>query len=97
MAKKERSSNIKAPSINIGGIFDRFHAVIFVVVVFGGLAVAVFMLSALLAGSSTPEGYVPPTTETSFDTEVIEKVEELQPLSQPPRAPELPNGRTDPF
>ena len=89
---------LKAPSIDFGSFFGRFHAVIFAVGVCGGLAVGIYLLTGLLNESSTmPDGYVPPATDTSFDTSTIERVEQLRPLSVSPTAPELPEGRIDPF
>ena len=89
-------SDIKIPSLNIGGFFDRFHAVIFTVTVFGGLSVAVFMLSMLL--NENPDDFVPSNIETAFDDQIIDRVNSLRPLDQPaPRSPGFPEGRIAPF
>lgn len=98
--KKPRQTQPKPGHIpfSIKEFFGRFHAVIFVITVFGGLAVVVFMIMQLLNESFTSsQDYVPPATETTFDVETIERVESLRPLSVSPEAPNLPPGRTNPF
>ena len=98
MANKDKSPAKNKRSLSIKRLFERFHAVMFFVVVFGGLAVAVYMLSTIISNSSTPAGYTPPSTESSFDTETIDRVDQLRPLSTPPSAFDLPqNERSDPF
>jgi hypothetical protein len=87
MAKKQ--SKEPASSIDI--------VVIFAVTICGGLAVAVYLLMNIMNSSSAPEGYVPPSANMSFDTQTIERVEQLRPLSISPSAPNLGPGRTDPF
>lgn len=96
MAKK-KSPQISLPRIDISAFFYRFHTVTFTVIAGGCLVVAVYLLSNILTNASTPDDYAPPSTDTSFDTETIEKVEKLRPLTNSPVAPELPSGRTSPF
>jgi hypothetical protein len=92
--KQGRKSSEK---MSIGSFFGRYHAIMFFVIVFGGLSVEVYMLNGVITSSATPADYTPPTTDTSFDTRTIEQVEALRPLSEPPTPPEIPPGRTDPF
>lgn len=94
---KKKTPPPKAPATSISGFFGRFHAMIFTIFVGGGLAVAVFLLMNILSSSSVPEGYIPPSTDTSFDAKTIERVEELRTLDTQPSTPTLPSGRTDPF
>lgn len=94
----KKSSHItKKKSLTFGGFLGRFHAIIFVIVVCGGLAVAVYMLSSVINESSTPSGYTPPSTNTSFDAQTIERVEGLRDLSTSPTNFQFPTGRVDPF
>ncbi len=95
MAKKKQKAS--HANLTLGAFFGRFHAVIFTISVGGGLAVAIFLLMNILNSSSAPDDYAPPSTNTSFDTQTIERVQELRPLTDTPSAPPLPEGRTDPF
>lgn len=104
MAKKkttEKSTKRALPAIKPRGVanfFDRYHAVLFVVTVFGGLAVAIYLLSTLVSGPSPLDDLTnTPSAESTFDSETIERVNQLQPLSDSPRSPEIPSGRIDPF
>ena len=90
-------SQVTIPSVNVGALFGRFHAIIFAVVVGGGLAAAVYLMSNILEQSSAPEGYKPESVNTTFDTETIKNVEGLRKLSTTPKPLSLPSGRTDPF
>lgn len=92
-----KAPHTKKDSMTIGAFFGRFHAVLFVILVCGSLTIAVYMLSTVLDKSSTPDGYTPPSTNTSFDTETIKRVEGLRGLEAPPAALQLPEGRVDPF
>ncbi len=94
---KKSSHTTKKKSLTLGGFIGRFHAIIFVILVCGGLTVAVYMLSTVINESSTPSGYTPPSTDTSFDAQTIEKVERLRDLNTPPASFQFPDGRVDPF
>lgn len=99
MAKKQKQvQSKKKESMSIGAFFGRFHAVIFFVAVCGALTAAVYMLSSVVTNSSTPADYTPPSTNATFDTDTINRVNELRSLDAPPAPLELPTGvRTDPF
>lgn len=95
---KKQTSHKKSKPLSIGAFFSRFHAVIFFVVVCGALTAAVYMLSTTVSGSSTLTDYTPPSTNASFDTETINRVNELRDLATPPQQVTQPSGvRTDPF
>ena len=98
MAKKKQPQSKKKESMSVGALFSRFHAVIFFVVVCSALTAAVYMLSTIVTNSSTPANYTPPSTNATFDTDTIYRVNELRSLDTPPAPLELPTGvRTDPF
>lgn len=101
MAKEQKQKQIKSKkkeSMSIGAFFGRFHAVVFFVVVCGALTTAVYMLSTIVTHSSTPADYIPPSTNAAFDTETINRVNELRTLDTPPPPLSLPaDTRTDPF
>ena len=91
-----KSQQITIPRIKFGAILGRFHAIIFTVLVGGGLAVAIYMFSNIL-DSSASRTNTQTETGANFDEEVIKNVEQLRKLSDTPKRPELPSGRTDPF
>lgn len=74
----------------------RFHVVIFVVVVLGGLAVVVFMLNSTIILSSDPGDYTPNANNASFDQATIQRVEELKTRDQTTSQLDL-SGRSNPF
>lgn len=86
-----------ANPVRIGDILGRFHALLFTLIVGGGLTFAVYLLMMIVSNSDTPDGYQPPSTSSTFDTQTIEQIETLRPLSSSPSQPNLPAGRIDPF
>lgn len=75
--------------------FHRFHVLIFVVFVIGGLSTATFLLSQALTAPSSAD-----TTNTSpagFDKTTIEKINSLRSASDQPAPLTMPAGRTNPF
>ncbi len=89
-------TDVKIPKIKIGALLGRFHAILFTIIVGGGLAVAIYLFSNILDGTSI-EGYKPDKEVTKFDESAIQDVEKLRKLSETPTRPELPSGRIDPF
>jgi hypothetical protein len=75
----------------------RFHITLFVLVVFGGLAIVVFMLNGIIVRSSDTSDYTPETPSASFDQATIDRIEELQTRDQTNGGLTLPPGRTNPF
>lgn len=73
----------------------RFHLVLFVLVIAGGLAVAIFMLYSLISESRQETST---STKASFDTATIQRVEELRSREESTDSRlVLPQGRTNPF
>ena len=83
----------------IKSLLHRFHVVIFVVVVFGSLAVAVFVLSSLLQASSDGSGSVVNDSglNANFDKETIERIGKLRTGKDGSGDIPLPSGRINPF
>lgn len=75
----------------------RFHITLFVLVVFGGLAVVVFMLNHVIIRSGDSSGYTPETPSATFDQDTITRIQELQTRDQSNSSLQLPAGRTNPF
>ena len=88
----------KVPA-KLSSLLRRFHVVLFVVVVFGSLAVAVLVLSSILQTSTTPSDQLDTSTglSSSFDQTTIDRVGKLRTGSESPANSSLPQGRINPF
>lgn len=76
----------------------RFHVMIFVVTVLGGLIVVILLLNSIVVRSGESNGYQPPDAASgTFDQETIKKIEELKTRNQGGSQLDLSNGRTNPF
>lgn len=76
-------------------LLHRYHVVTFTLIVLGGMAVAVFLLNNILQASSHPtEGS---GISSSFDTDTIERVNELKSSTDAPQTMSFPTGRINPF
>ena len=81
--------------VPLKNFLKRFHFVLFVLAVAGGLAVAIFMLNSLINDSQQE---VPTSTKASFDTKTIERIERLRSKDESTGSQlQLPAGRTNPF
>ncbi|MNR27861.1 hypothetical protein D3C85_1451540 [compost metagenome] len=76
-------------------LLHRYHVVTFTLVVLGGMAVAIFLLNNILQASSQPgEGS---GISSSFDTDTINRVNELKSSTDAPETMSFPTGRINPF
>lgn len=73
----------------------RFHVVIFVVVVVGGMAVTMFMLTQTIS-RATDTSHTAATAPKGFDEDTIKRLNELDP-SGSRKEVKLPSGRINPF
>jgi hypothetical protein len=79
-------------------LLHRFHVIIFVLLVMGGLAVVVLILNNLIISSSEPGDYVPPNSITStFDQATIDRIDQLKTRNESTDPLDLSKGRTNPF
>lgn len=96
--KKDLSlTAIFSPIVNV---FKNYNLTIFIVVLVGGLGVAVLMLSGALQKASQTDGYTSSTstsTSTSFDQTTINRVNQLHTSSEAPSDYTPPSGRINPF
>jgi len=95
--------NIK-PNLSIRSIkqlftqlLRRFHIVIFVIVVFGGLAVVILILNSIINKSSNSAGYTSQTNNATFDQNTIQRIEQLKTTDQNNGDLDLSHGRSNPF
>lgn len=76
----------------------RFHVMIFVVVVLGGVITVVLLLNGIVIRSGESNGYqTPDAASASFDQETIKKIEDLKTRDQSDTNLDLSHGRTNPF
>jgi len=78
-------------------LLRRFHIVIFVIIVFGGLAVVILMLNSIISRSSNSEGYTSQTNNGTFDQKTIQRIEQLKTTDQNNGELDLSHGRSNPF
>ena len=81
----------------IAHFIGRYHVVLFVVVVLGGLAVVVLRLNAIIVDSAQSDGYTPASNNASFDQATIDRVKQLKTRSETSSQLDLSKGRTNPF
>lgn len=81
----------------LGRFLGRFHVVIFVVIVLGGLSVVILLLHSIISASNDPSGYTPSGISSSFDNATIERVEQLKTRTEESGELNLPPGRNNPF
>ncbi len=75
----------------------RFHVILFVIVVLGGLAISVFTLNTIVVSSSDTSQFTSQQTSSNFDQETIKRIEELKTRDQTGDTLDLSKGRTNPF
>lgn len=75
----------------------RFHVVIFVVIVLGGVAASVFILNSIVVRSTDASEFSSETSSVSFDKETIKRIEDLKTRDQGGATLDLSKGRTNPF
>lgn len=75
----------------------RFHVVVFVIVVLGGVAASVFILNGIVLKSNDPTGISTPDNNANFNQDTIKRIEELKTRDQSGSNLDLSSGRTNPF
>jgi hypothetical protein len=78
-------------------IVRRFHALIFALVVLGGLVFVILTLNTIIISSSTSTDYTPPGADLSFDQVTIDRVNALKSRDEAVTELDLSQGRTNPF
>jgi hypothetical protein len=75
----------------------RFHVVIFVIVVLGGVAASVLILNGIVVKSNDPNGATSSTNNADFNQDTIKRIDELKTRDQSGDTLDLSKGRTNPF
>lgn len=82
---------------NIVQVFKRYHVVIYVLLVIGGLGVAVLFLNQTVESSAQSNGYESTANNTSFDQATIDRINQLGNGSDAQNTIDLDKGRVNPF
>ena len=82
---------------SITTFLKRYHIVLFVVIVLGGLGSAVLLLNNTVNLSGESNGYISTANSTSFDQATINRINQLKSPDQNNSALDLTKGRTNPF
>lgn len=77
-------------------ILHRYHVIIFVVLVVGGLAVIVFYLNNILIQSGQSDGYTSSSNNATFDQATMNRIKQLQTANENQSQLDL-SGRSNPF
>lgn len=91
----QQSLNLNQITKSFSRTLHRYHVLIFVLVVIGGLSLATFMLNQAINSAPAAD----PTTDTTggFDKATMEKIESLRKPGDAPDPFVLPEGRVNPF
>lgn len=92
--KTDLSFNPQQISRSISQFMHRYHVIIFVLLVVGGLSAATFALYQTVESSKSARTDTPNTT---FDTKTIEKIKDLRSADDASTPLVLPPGRTNPL
>lgn len=82
--------------LKIISFLRRYHLILFVIIVTGGLIAIVLVLNDIVSGSTqqvTPVG----TPSSSFDKATIDRIDKLRTGDEATTPLDLSNGRTNPF
>ena len=92
--KTDLSFNPQQVSRSLSHFMHRYHVIIFVLVVVGGLSAATFTLYQTVISSKSADTT---TQNRNFDNETIEKIRGLRSADDASTPLVLPSGRTNPF
>jgi hypothetical protein len=91
---------IKKPQSSVSRLFmaflKQFHLLLFFVFIVGCLSAAIILINKTLT-ESPDEAYTSPISAGAIDNTTLERIQTLQPSSQPGQPPVLPEGRVNPF
>lgn len=90
--KKAQSNPFKP----LGHLLQRFHLILFFILVAGIVAAAVLLINNALTEPSQ-EQYTSTINAGSIDQATLERIQSLQTSGQPPANVQLPEGRINPF
>lgn len=91
----QQSLNLHQIQQSLSHFLHRYHVLVFVFTVIGGLSLATFMINQAINTPSTQST----TAETTgnFDKATMEKIKALRKTDEAPKQLVLPTGRANPF
>ncbi len=94
-----KSMNISLLSIrrSIAHFIGRYHVVLFIVVIVGGLSIDILQLNGVIVHSSDAGGYAPKSSNATFDQVTIDRIKQLKTRNEAGAQLDLSKGRTNPF
>lgn len=81
----------------INAFLHRFHVMIFVIIVLGGVIIVILLLNGIIQRSGESGDYTPRTNSADFDQATIKKIDDLKTRDQNSGQLDLSQGRTNPF
>ncbi len=82
---------------SIAHFVGRYHVVLFVVVVLGGLSLVILRLNNVIVSSAESDGYAPKSSNATFDQATIDRIKQLKTRDEAGAQLDLSKGRTNPF
>lgn len=96
MSSAKKNTHSSSTFRPLGHFFQRFHLILFFILVSGLVAAAVILINNALTEPSQEE-YTSTINAGSIDQATLERVQSLHSSTQSTAAPELPAGRINPF
>lgn len=91
---KQSSLSLTQVKSSLLQFLHRYHVLLFVLTVIGGLSLATFMINQVI---NIPVSSDTQSTTESFDKETMNKVKTLRKPDEAPAPLVLPSGRVNPF
>lgn len=82
---------------SLGRFIGRFHVVLFVVTILGGLVIVVLLLNNIILTSTRSNDYTPETSNATFDQATIDRIKQLKTRDESSSQLDLSGGRSNPF
>ncbi len=76
---------------------ERFHVVMFIMVILGGFSVLILLLNNVIVSASENDGYTPKNNNVNFDQATITRIKQLKTRDEAGAQLDLSKGRTNPF
>lgn len=91
----QQSLNLSQLGKSASRFLHRYHVLIFVLTVIGGLSLATFMINQAINNAAAAQ--TTPETIGGFDKATMEKIKGLRKPTDEPEPLNLPSGRVNPF
>lgn len=78
-------------------LLQRFHILLFSIIILGALIVAIYLLNRILITSDQSNGYVSQASSDTFDSTTIHRLNQLHTIDDPSVPLDFSTGRLNPF